>query len=109
MDSRGSGVYRIEIYKAEKMINSSENWNIIRVHGLSATQLQMILVYLQGHAYDWCQNKPNEWAYVYQLIGIVNRNWHGTPLQDLYDYYLNKGRGDKYAHTQTARATGWLL
>ena len=42
----------IEIYKAEKMINGSENWNIVRVHGLSATQLQMIRVYLQGHAYD---------------------------------------------------------
>lgn len=36
----------IEIYKAEKMINGSENWNIVRVHGLSATQLQMIRVYM---------------------------------------------------------------
>lgn len=91
------------------MINGSENWNIVRVHGLSATQLQMIRVYLQGHAYDWCQNKPNEWSYAYRLIGIVNRNWYGTPLQDLHDYYLNKGREDKYAHTQTARTADWLL
>lgn len=35
----------IEICEAEKMISGSENWNIVRVHGLSATQLLMIRVY----------------------------------------------------------------
>lgn len=91
------------------MINGTREHRIIHVHGFTVRQLDRMRAYLQGHVYDWCLQNHGEPFMAMNMIGNINRDWNGTPLQDLYDFYLRRGRGHDYAHAQAARAAGWLL
>ena len=60
-----------------------------RVHGLSDEQLRLMKAFLQGAVYCWCKNRKDEWFAARDLLGGDNYYWQGTPLIQLYDYYLN--------------------
>lgn len=91
------------------MINGTRNWKITHVHSVAQEQQQLIRVYLQGHVYDWCKSNGQNPFKACDMIGSINKNWAGTPLQVLYDHYLHRGRGEDYAYAQAARSAGWLL
>lgn len=43
------------------------------------------------------------------LMGGHNRDWSDSPMQIVYEKYLNKYNDDKIAYRRSARDAGWFL
>ena len=82
------------------------------VNGFTDRQMALMRAYLQGAVYCWCKNCKDEWFAARDLIGGNNYYWQGTPLIDLFEYYLD-GRNDdasiRYAVEEAGKAAGRLL
>ena len=78
---------------------------IRKVHPISEEKALEIKKFLQGAVR--CHDKvvAGEWFSLRDLMGGENFDWHGTPLQDLFD--VCRGRSD--ALKMTAKSAGWLL
>ena len=61
-----------------------------KVNGITADQKTLIQVFLQGHVYCWCKNRPNEWFAIRDLVGGENWDWKGTPLMPLHEKHEKK-------------------
>ena len=80
------------------------------VNGITNEQREKIKSFLQGAVYCWCKYHKDEWFAVRDFLGGDNGYWEGTPLMDLYLYYLD-GREDnqEYAFIEAGKAAGRLL
>jgi len=76
---------------------------------LSEDDLTLAKRYLQGAVHSFCKNNPNQPFSVRDLLGGENKDWHGTPLQVLYDYHFSITKADKKAKQRAAVDAGWLL
>ena len=54
---------------------------------ISALDIEIIKVYIQGAVYSFCKNNPGSWFSVRVLFGGENTDWSNTPLQKIYDYH----------------------
>ena len=91
-------------------INPEYHNKVRRVHGITTAQYQAIRAFLQGAVYCWCINRREDPFVARDLVGGDNKDWRGTPLMVLYEYYLD-GNDDNYdyAVTETGKAVGRLL
>ena len=80
------------------------------VNGFTGEQLNLMRAFLQGAVYCWCKNRKDEWFAARDLLGGDNYYWQGTPLIQLYDYYLNGNEENHdYAVEEAGKAAGRLL
>ena len=49
-----------------------------------------IHIFMQGAVYCWCNVKKGDEFAFRDLFGDDNADWNGTPLQRIYNYYLDK-------------------
>ena len=91
-------------------INPEYHNKVRRVHGITTAQYQAIRAFLQGAVYCWCINRREDHFVARDLVGGDNKDWRGTPLMVLYEYYLD-GNDDNYdyAVTEAGKAVGRLL
>lgn len=76
---------------------------------LSPEEMELAKKYLQGAVHSFCKNNPGEWFSLRDLVGGENKDWGGTPLQPIYDYYISNGKTVEKAKKQAAVDAGWLL
>ena len=87
------------------------------ISSLNDSEKQHAKDFLQGLVYCWCKNQPDKEFAAQYLVGGENKDWNGTPLQQVYDHYLEHykkdGKTEKEAegsaHDQAAKDVGWLL
>ncbi len=70
---------------------------------------EIIKVYMQGAVYSFCNTNKDKPFSARILFGGDNRNWGGTPMQKLYDYYIKEGKTYEEAHQSAAIDAGRLL
>ena len=76
---------------------------------LTAIEKESIKVYMLGAVRGFCNASPNEPFSVRILFGGGNRDWHGTPMQSIYNYFLAQGYSEEDAATRAAQDAGYLL
>jgi hypothetical protein len=79
------------------------------VTGLSAEEHQRIRDFIQGCVYCWRKNREGEWFSMQDLMGGVNRDWSGAPLNVLYTRHLQNGKSPDEAFDLAGQESGWLL
>ena len=67
-----------------------------------------ILAFLQGAVYCWCNTNGTEKFAAKSFVGDKNWDWHGTPLQQIYDHYAET-KNEAEAYKQSGIAVGLLL
>lgn len=93
------------------MIRGGNNKAPSKVSGLKDDERIAIHNYLQGMVYGWCARENTEPGAgtkpfaTHTLVGGVNWNWEGTPLQRVYD----KHKSAENAFEKAAREVGRLL
>lgn len=60
----------------------------IREHVSPEHARRVIHATLQGAVYCWCATRGEDEFAIRDLFGGVNADWYGTPLQEIYTYYL---------------------
>ncbi|MEN6620307.1 MAG: hypothetical protein ABFD50_01995 [Smithella sp.] len=70
---------------------------------------ELIRAFMQGAIYCWVKNRPRESFAVRDLVGGLNNNWNGTPLQVLYDRHINTGKNADEAFEAAAKDLGWIV
>lgn len=88
------------------IINSNQTVRNISAK-LTDTEIALTKTYIQGAVHSHCNNCPDKELSVRILFGGDNRNWAGTPLQRIYEYY--NGNGSENPYKDAARDVGWLL
>lgn len=90
------------------IINDLTGFRFVR--GIDESELQRMRDYLLGAVHSWCRDRHGEWFAARDLLGGANYYWRGTPLQRLYDFYLEISAGDEdYSKRQAGIAAGHLL
>lgn len=79
------------------------------VSSIDAVQRALIAAYLQGAVYSWVKSRPHEEFAARDLVGGINADWNGTPLQALYDFHAAKVASSTVAEEAAAKDLGWLL
>lgn len=87
----------------------TEQSELREVHGISDINKSLIKVFMQGTIYCWVKNRREEPFAVRDLMGGINTNWEGTPLQVLYDKHSEAGKDDESANEDAAKDLGWLV
>ncbi len=77
--------------------------------GLNDNDRNLIRAFMQGAVYSWVKNRPDEYFAVRDLVGGLNNDWNGTPLQVLYDRHINNGRNEEEAFEAAAKDLGWIV
>lgn len=87
-----------------------EEQRIFRVHGVDRAHQDEIRAYLNAKLETWCtSHKRDDDFAAREWLGGPNRNWQGTPMQELYDYYLRRNHGGVYAYREAGKAAGRIL
>lgn len=76
---------------------------------LITVDIEIIKVYMLGAVNGVCNTHPDEPFSVRILFGGANKNWSGTPMQKLYDYYKSIGKQHEEAYDSAKRDAGHLL
>ena len=83
---------------------------IFRVHGVDRVYQEAIRAYLREKLDAWCASHHQGDVFAARdWLGGQNRNWHGTPLLEFYNYYQRRNRGDVYAYREAGKAAGRIL
>ncbi len=82
---------------------------INNVRGITSEQERRIKDFFQGAVYCWCKNRKNEWFSVRNLMGGDNFDWHGTPMQCLYEKHIKDGKSEEDAIKSAGIDSGWIL
>lgn len=87
--------------------------NTTKTYKISANLIpvdeEIIKVYMQGAVYAFCNTNKGEAFSVRILFGGDNRDWSGTPMQKIYDYYIKNGKSYDDAAENAAVDAGRLL
>ncbi len=81
---------------------------IRNVFGITDEQRAAIEHFMQGAIYAWVKNIDRPFA-VRDLVGGVNTDWNGTPLQTLYDKHTRLGKDPDDAFKAAAKDLGWIV
>lgn len=73
---------------------------------LPKEDIEAIKLYIQGAVDGFCNNRTERFS-VLKLFGGENRDWHGTPLQKIYDYHDENKAPNPWDSSR--RDAGWLL
>lgn len=76
---------------------------------LSCGEKEMIKCYIFGAIDSFCKNCKGQDFSVRILFGEENKDWHGTPMQKIYDYHISQGKTDKEAKNLAAKDAGYFL
>lgn len=80
------------------------------IRGVNKRDLRRMRDYLLGAVHSWCRDRHGEWFAARDLLGGANYYWQKTPLELLYELYLEKSAGDKdYSKRQAGIAAGHIL
>lgn len=92
-------------------INATVSDNKVQdVNGLTPLEKALVLSYLQGCVYSWCNNQGGKWFKAQFFLGGQNYYWQGTPLYCLYSKrYREYNKDSAKACEQAARDAGHLL
>lgn len=78
-----------------------ENLDKIRKFGadINEQNVREIRSYIQGAVYCWCKNRRepdglSRWFAARDLFGGANRDWEGTPLYQIFEWYKAEGYKD---------------
>lgn len=71
--------------------------------------IEIIKVYMLGAINSFCNNNRDSSFSIRILFGGINRNWQGTPIQKLYDYYVLNGKSYEQAAESASIDAGRLL
>lgn len=74
---------------------------------LSETEIELAKAYIKGAVHGFCNNNPELDFSARILFGGDNRDWHNTPLQDIYEYHKNANHPN--SASQAGIDVGWLL
>lgn len=74
---------------------------------LSDVENELAKAYIKGAVHGFCNNNPEHDFSARILFGGDNRDWHNTPLQDIYEYHKNANHPD--SASQAGIDVGWLL
>ena len=89
------------------MLNA-ENVVINRISAkLSPQEFELAKAYIKGAVHGFCKNNPNQEFSARILFGGENGDWHGTPLQRIYEWHCEAGTSDP--KERAAIDVGWLL
>ena len=87
--------------------NKSKSYNISAE--LNPDDLLLIKTYILGTINGFCINDKASVFSVRILFGGDNRNWDHTPLQKIYNYYIQIGKSITDATVSSAIDVGRLL
>lgn len=85
---------------------------ITNVRIIDYEEKQKIIAFFDDIITRWLTQRSDEWFYIKNLLdfGIGrHKNWNGTPLEVLYDNYINSGKTEKESITLSGQAAGKLL
>jgi len=82
---------------------------VFPVAGITPTQEQRILDFLQGVVYAQCANAPDKWFSVRSFLGGGRFEWSDTPLQTLYESHIASGKSANDANTSAKKDAGMLF
>lgn len=77
--------------------------------GVEERDRELIRAFMQGAVYSWVKNCPDGYFAVRDLVGGLNNDWNGTPLQVLYDRHIEAGKDDQEAFEAAAKDLGWIV
>ena len=77
--------------------------------GIENAARELIRAFMQGAVYCWVKNRPEKAFAVRDLVGGLNTNWSGTPLQVLYDRHIDADRTSEDAFDAAAKDLGWIV
>lgn len=72
-------------------------------------ELALIKSYLQGAVYSWIKDHPDDFFAARDLVGGLNKEWHGTPLDCLYWKHKNTGKTHEKSMFCAGIDLGWIL
>lgn len=68
------------------------------------------IAYIQQQVDSYAMKHRGQWFSAQNIFGGKNRNWGGTPIQCLYDYYRNvRHYPDQKAQSCAGMTLGWLM
>lgn len=76
---------------------------------LSDNNIAIIKAYIKGAVHSFCNNNSELIFSVRLLFGNENKDWYDTPLQSIYEYFINLGYDSKSAANRAAVDVGFLL
>jgi hypothetical protein len=79
------------------------------ITGITFEEKQMIFDFLKGVVYNWCNNRPDDWFSLRDLLGREHYFWQGTPLNLLYNKQIMKGENTEDAVFKIENESEWLL
>ena len=79
------------------------------MRGLTQPQRDVIDAFMHGAVYCWVKNRRGEPFAVRDLVGGLNRDWRGTPLQPLFDKHRRENRPPDEARKAAGRDLGWIV
>ena len=71
--------------------------------------MDLMKAFLQGAAYSWAKNMPEQAFALRDLMGGENWEWRETPLYPLFLKHQNKGKSNADAMIDAAKDAGWIL
>jgi len=77
--------------------------------GVEERDRELIRAFMQGAVYSWVKNRHDEYFAVRDLVGGLNTDWNGTPLQILYDRHIDAGKDEQEAFEAAAKDLGWIV
>lgn len=91
---------------------SIKNITITNIRIVNNKEKQKIITFFDDIITKWLTDRNNEWFCINDLLdfGIgQHKDWNGTPLQVLYDNYINSGKSNEESITLSGQAAGKLL
>jgi len=81
----------------------------VEVRSISDEDRQKIMAFLQGAVYCWCKHHREEWFSLRTFSGGDNKDWRGTPLNVLYEHYINEGNSEEDSENSARLDAGAIL
>lgn len=79
------------------------------VRGISPEQYERMFEFLKGAVRTRCADYRDKQFAARDMLGGVNFDWRGTPLQALYDKYIDEGYSDAEAIKRAGISAGHIL
>lgn len=87
----------------------SSNKKIVKISAkVSEKDLKLMEIYILGAVHGFTAAAGSKSFKVRDLFGFDNRDWNGTPIQEIYEFYL-KSESHEDAAEKAAQDVGKLL
>lgn len=79
------------------------------IRGVSDAEIQRMLDFLFGAVRAICADREGTQFAARDFLGGINYFWEGTPMQVLYNKYINEGYSSDAAVEEAGKTAGHLL